>query len=292
MTIDTGGPADPVGLAVSPASVTTDATPLFSGSVEVGSSVGIWVDSGCGGAADVTGTRGEFAAGIAVGPLSEATHQLYARAVDGAGNVSGCAGPVQVTVDQTDPLAPTGLTVLPAAVTSDSTPVLQGTAEAGSTVQVFVDAVCTGTPHDTGTAAAFDSPGITLSPALADGVYVLRARAVDDAGNVGACSGGVDVTIDTATPAAPVINAVLPAPLLETDPPLVTGTAEAGSLVRLYSSSDCTSGFAGSGPESLFSGAGIAIASRPAGTYDLYAEAVDDALNVSACSATFTFVVQ
>ena len=98
--------------------------------------------------------------------------------------------------------------------------------------------------------------------------------------------------VDTATPAAPVINAVLPAPLLETDPPLVTGTAEAGSLVRLYSSSDCTSGFAGSGPESLFSGAGIAIASRPAGTYDLYAEAVDDALNVSACSATFTFVVQ
>ena len=185
-------PNAPNGLQAVPGTPTQDLTPTLRGTAEAGSTVNVYVDTDCSGTPVSTGTAADFgdANGLSLGSLTANTsHSVRVTATDAAGNVSACSPPFTVTIDTVDPAAPTGLTVLPAAVTSDSTPVLQGTAEAGSTVQVFVDAVCTGTPQESGTAAEFLSPGITLSSALADGDYVLRARAVDGAGNVGACSG-------------------------------------------------------------------------------------------------------
>ncbi len=115
---------------------------------------------------------------------------------------------------------------------------------------------------------------------------------MDGAGNLSTgCTGPVQVTVFT-PPAAPVIGAVAPSPLLETDIPLVQGTAEAGSQIRLYIDNACVTSAVGSDSESVFSGAGIPIAPLTPGTYDLFAEAEDAAQHVSNCSSPFTFTVQ
>ncbi len=142
---------------------TQDLTPTVRGTAEAGSTVNVFVDTDCSGTPVSTGTAADFgdANGLSLGSLTANTSHTRVRvtATDAAGNVSACSPPFTVTDRHGGPAAPTGLTVLPGCGDADSTPVLQGTAEAGSTVQVFVDAVCTGTPHDTGTAAAFDVAG-------------------------------------------------------------------------------------------------------------------------------------
>jgi hypothetical protein len=68
-----------------------------------------------------------------------------------------------------------------------TTPVVKGTAEAGSTVKLYATAGCTGTPAATGTAAAFASPGLTATVVLGS-TTTFRATATDAAGNTSACS--------------------------------------------------------------------------------------------------------
>ena len=122
----------------------------MTGTAEAGSTVEVFADTACTGTPAASGTAARVTApGIPVS-LADGSHTLRAHAVDAAGNVSACSSSVSVTVDTGAPAAPVGLSVLPGAVSADATPILQGTAEAGSTVQVFVDAACTGTPHDAG----------------------------------------------------------------------------------------------------------------------------------------------
>ena len=70
---------------------------------------------------------------------------------------------------------------------------------------------------------------------LADAIHALTARASDAAGNVSTASAALQVTVDTAAPVAP---AILASSVNSFDVSgasvLLTGTAEAGSIVSLY----------------------------------------------------------
>jgi len=84
--------------------------------------------------------------------------------------------------------------------------VLSGTAEAGSTVEVFDG----GAGFGTATADKTGNWSFTTS-ALTDGSHAFNARATDEAGNTGLDSGGYRVTIntgakDTTPPFAPTID--------------------------------------------------------------------------------------
>ncbi len=150
-----------------------------------------------------------------------------------------------VTVDTTAPTAP-AITAFSSdsgvagdGLTNDNTLVLSGTAEAGSTVQVYDGATLLGTATANGSGAwSF------ATATLADGAHSFTAKATDAAGNVGATSAAKAVTVDTAAPTAPTITAFSPDSgvvgdgITNNNTLLLTGTAEAGSTVQVYDGAD------------------------------------------------------
>ncbi len=92
------------------------------------------------------------------------------------------------TVDTQPPPAPTITDTDPNSPANDNAPEVKGTAAAGTIVKLYKTAGCTGTPVGVRSAANFASPGITAS--VPDNTTTaFRARAVDAAGNLSACSG-------------------------------------------------------------------------------------------------------
>src|SRR5204862_989556 len=102
---------------------------------------------------------------------------------------------------------------------------------------------------------------------------------------------GVTYVEDSTAPAAPSSLATSPASPANNNGPKVTGSAEAGSTVKLYTSSSCTGSPDATGSAATFSSPGIAtsgVADDSSTTY--YATATDAAGNVSSCSPGVTYV--
>ena len=89
-------------------------------------------------------------------------------------------------------------------ITNDNTLTLTGTAEANSTVKVYDGATLLGSATANGTGA-----WSYTTAALANGAHSLTATATDAAGNTGAASAALSVTIDTTAPVAPEHRIVL-----------------------------------------------------------------------------------
>ena len=107
-----------------------------------------------------------------------------------------------------------------------NTPTIEGTAEAGSTVELLNGNNVLGT-----VIAANDGSFSITSSVLPDAIYTLTVRATDLAGNVSAESVGLPIEIDTTAPAAPLITTDIA--LTNINTPTIEGTAEAGSTVEL-----------------------------------------------------------
>src|SRR5439155_8853194 len=128
----------------------------------------------------------------------------------------------------------------------------------------------------TGTAAAFASPG--LSVAVADNTSTTYyATATDAAGNVSLCSSGITYVEDSAAPGAPSSLSVSPASPANNNSPSISGTAEAGSTVKLYTNASCTSAVAGSGAAAAFSSPGLSVSVADNSSTTFYATATDAA---------------
>jgi hypothetical protein len=111
----------------------------------------------------------------------------------------GLAADADYKVDTTAPAAPTVNSV---SSTSDNTPTLTGTAEAHSTVTLYVDDVSVGTT----TADGAGDWSIT-STLLADGVRAITAKSTDAAGNVSGSSASFNMIVDDPSAnAAPVME--------------------------------------------------------------------------------------
>ncbi len=205
-TVDTAAPAVPVILLTSANTITGTADPFSS----------IAIDTNGDGTADGTVTADgsgnwSFSPGI---PLADGT-TVSATATDAAGNASS---PATATVDALPPgtpiIAPTNGTVL------------EGTAEANSTVRIDTNA--DGTPDATVTADGDGNWTYTPPAPLADGT-VVSVTATDAAGNT---SAPATATVDAAAPAAPIIS--------PTNGTVIEGTAEANSTVRIDTNGDGT----------------------------------------------------
>ncbi|WP_458115772.1 FG-GAP-like repeat-containing protein [Arthrobacter sp. D2-10] len=120
-------------------------------------------------------------------------------------------------------------------ITNDTTPTFSGTATAGATVELVVNGVGTGV-----TAVASATGAYTLTPttALTSGAYRVQARVVTDAttGAV-ATSGTLQMTVDTAAPAAPTFQSTPSNPSADTTPSFTfSGEASANFECQLLPS--------------------------------------------------------
>ncbi|HVZ43898.1 MAG TPA: Ig-like domain-containing protein [Ramlibacter sp.] len=202
VTVDTSGPGAPSMPDLTAASdtgasssdnITSSGTATFTGTVAAGSEVTLYDGATPLGTVTAAGSAWTFT-GVS---LTEGTHTMTAKAADAAGNMSGASFALQVTIDQTAPLAPSTPALTKASdtgtlgdgVTSVKAPTFTGTAEAGATVTLKDGATVLGT-----TTAAGGTWTLT-SPALAEGTHTITATATDAAGNVGPASSAV-ISID------------------------------------------------------------------------------------------------
>lgn len=191
--------------------ITSAASQTFSATLSAVLSVGdtVWGSLDGGGTwanvtTSVTGTVLTWS-GITLLPGS---NTLQLKVVDLAGNSGAVKSQVYV-LDTTAPAAPSTPVLINDSgasstdgITNVVTPQLTGTAESGSTVNVYDGATLLGSVNATGGAWSF------TAGALAEGPHTITARATDLAGNVSPASNALVVTIDTTAPA--VTSVALP----------------------------------------------------------------------------------
>ena len=311
-TVDTQAPAASTGLQLSSdgdnpiaaGGVTNDSTPTLSGTAEAGSTVTVRDGTTVLGSA-VAGTNGSwtFTPTTALGPGS---HSLTTTVTDPAGNSSGASTPITFTVDTTPPAAASGLqlsndssgSAVPIAAggsTNDTTPVLSGTAEAGSVVTVRDN---TTTVLGSVAVGADGRWSFTPSSPLSAGSHSLTTTVTDAAGNIGPASPAIGFTIDTTPP--PVAsdltlsndNSGTAVPIAaggatNDTTPVLSGSADAGSTVVVRDGTTVLgSVVVGTGGTWTFTTPALSQ-----GTHSLTATVTDAAGNSSAASAPVSFTV-
>ena len=179
-------------------------------------------------------------------------------------------------------------------ITNLGTPIITGTAEANSTVTLF-DTDGT-TILGTGTANNLGVWSITSST-LASGTHALTAKAVDAAGNGSGASTSLSVTIQNTAPAAPADVILAPASdtgtlgdgITYANRPIITGTAEANSTVKLYDTDGIT--LLGTGTANNLGAWSITSNALSLGNHSLMVKQVDVAGNVSNASSALVLSI-
>lgn len=261
LTVDTGVPsapvistaADNVGSVQTPLSSgqsTDDTTPTLNGTATANATVTVYENGQPIGTALADGTGAwSFTPST---PLSSGSHTWTATVTDAAGNVSPASPGFTLVVDTTAPNAPvisqaiddvgsiTG-PITSGQTTDDTVPRLVGTSEPFATVNIYEGTTLVGT----GTADGTGNWSIVLNTTLATGAHSFTAQATDVAGNTSVSSASFSLTIDTTPPALPVLTSILddvgnaPTPvtnggLTNDAQPTLSGTAEAGSTVKIF----------------------------------------------------------
>nr|WP_242544847.1 Ig-like domain-containing protein [Corallococcus sp. NCSPR001] len=278
-SVDSVAPATPVVVTPASGAVVTTATPVFSGTAEASSRVTLSID---GTSFEVTANGSgnwSFTPGTA---LTQGAHSFTAQARDAAGNTSQTSATRAFSVDSVAPDAPVVVTPANGALLNTATPVISGTAEAGSTVILSVD----------GTAVEVVADGsgnwsFTPGTALAQGAHSVTAQAKDTAGNTSQASAPRAFSVDSLAPAAPVVATPAEGALVNTATPVISGTAEAGSTVILSIDGTSFEVTADASGNWSFTPSTALVQ----GTHSVTAQAKDTAGNTSQTSAAHTFSV-
>ncbi|MDQ2966335.1 MAG: Ig-like domain-containing protein, partial [Chloroflexota bacterium] len=287
--IDTTAPASPILSGSSPPSPGNSTLPRIAGTAEAGSTVSLYTDATCATAAAATGPAADFASpGLAAPVAANATTTFRPRATDAAGNRSSCStASLTYVEDSIAPAAPSAPNLAPGSDSGDSStdnltnvasPTFSGTAEANTSVRLFVD----GTQRAVTTASAVGAYSFTL--ALAAGPHTLSAKTIDAAGNLSTASGNVAVTIDLAAPDLPTFSGSDPGSPANGTTLTLKGAAEAGSTVRIFKGAGCVAPAAATAPAATFASTGITVTVTANTTTTFRATTTDAAGNASACS--------
>ncbi|MGE3543974.1 MAG: Ig-like domain-containing protein, partial [Kofleriaceae bacterium] len=283
---DNMAPSPPTSLGTTPTSPSGSTTPSVTGNAEAGSTVRIFTNPTCstGVAGLATATSGG-AFSVALSVPGGSTTTFYATSTDAAGNSSSCSSSfVTYVADALPPDEPAGLATTPVSPSSSNTPNVTGTAESGATIRLYTTADCTGAAAFTGVATGGGTFTVAISVA-ANSTNTWRATATDAAGNTSACSSSsVTYVEDSTAPAVPAFATSTPASPANANGPAISGTAEAGAIVRLWTSSSCASGLAGTGTATAGNTFSIAVTVNDDTTTSFYANATDAAGNASGCT--------
>ena len=302
LTIDTTAPAAPtLGLLAADDSgavgdgITSVTRPRFTGSAEAGAvPIRLFLLGNLIGVGTSTGGTFTFAPDAA---LPEGKLTIVATAADSAGNISASAS-FSLTIDTTPPAAPAAPGLLTAddsgtvgdGITNVKRPHVSGTAESGSTVDLFIAGALVGV----GTAVG-GTYSILLNSALSDGTYSITASAIDAAGNAGPAGAPFTLTIDSTPPASPSAPGLLAADdsgvlgdgITNVRKPRFTGTAEAGATVNLFANGNLL----GTGTATVGTFSITPTSALADGTYTITATATDAAGNVSAAGTPSSLTI-
>jgi hypothetical protein len=279
--------------------ITSDQTPTVMGTGEAGDSLTVYDGTQALGTVTVA-ANGTWVLPV-TSPLAAGTHDLTAVQTNLAGYPSAASAPLPVVIETSAP-APvvTGLTAATDTgssqtdgITSDTTPTVMGTGEAGAVVTVSDGMTVLGTA----TVAADGTWTLAVTTPLAAGTHELTATETDQAGNLSPVSGPYQVTIETSAP-APVLTGLTPATdtgSSQTDgvtsdtTPTFMGSGEPGAVVTLYDGTMVigTTTVASDGSWSL-----APTSPLSAGAHMVTATETDQAGNVSPASAPITVTIE
>ena len=315
ITTDSIAPAPPTVITPAAATLARQGPYAITGTAEAGSLVQIYGDTNDSGTINtgevVVGTEqlaaGQTSYSISVPLVANAANHFLATASDAAGNVSGVAVVPTITTDSIAPAPPTVITPAAATLARQGPYAITGTAEAGSLVQIYADTNDSGTIDTGEVVVGFEqlAPGQTSYsisvPLVANAANHFLATASDAAGNVSGVAVVPTITTDSIAPAAPVITNPSSAITVTVTTTTITGTAEAGSLVNLYSDSNGNGQIDGVdsvvGTEQLAAGQtafsfNVTVGSTGYGAYHFLARATDAVGNVSATAVVPTINYQ
>jgi hypothetical protein len=136
-------------------------------------------------------------------------------------------------VDTTAPSAPSmAVSMNSSGYSKGNTPIINGSAEAGSTVKVYINDQLVATAI----AGADNLWTARSTVTLADGLnYRATATATDAAGNVSAASTATTFHVDATPPAVPTLSGMLAS---DGNQPVFSGTGEAGSTIQIFDIDD------------------------------------------------------
>ncbi len=175
--------------------------------------------------------------------------------------------------------------ISPASPSDSPSPVVSGTAEATSpSVQVYADAACGAVVGSPTTPALFASPGVMGGPVAPNTATPFRARSTYGT-LTSLCGSGLTFV---RRPTVPVLTGVAPASPANDNSPRITGSADPGSAINIYTTPDCTGTVAGTGNDTDLSGSGIAVSVPDNSTTTFYAKAVSNGGSDCSTGVTYT----
>lgn len=285
-TIDTTPPAITLDTPAT-GTLTNDNTQTISGTAEANAAISVEVlnDSGMSAFSGMVVADANGVWTIDSSALPDGVYTVSVVATDAASN-SAPAGPNTFTVDTTAP----ALTIATPSMgqnSSDDTPTLSGTGEAGLVVVLEVrDAqnmvVATLMPT-----VAPDGSYTADTTALADGTYSVSAVSADAAGNMSS-AGPVSFTIDTMPPQV-AIDTPANGVAINDDTPTISGTSEAGAMLLVEVLDNMNNVIQTLTPTSDgMGGWSVDATTLPEGDYSASVTATDAAGNTNKDTVTFT----
>ncbi|MGZ5199621.1 MAG: DUF4214 domain-containing protein [Telluria sp.] len=189
----------------------------------------------------------------------------------------------QVAVDTTPPGAPTiSVAMNSKGYAPGATPVVTGSAEAGSTVKLYVGKDVVGS-------TVVDSTGlfsITTTPFKDGFAYTIYATATDAAGNASNHSTTVTFNIDATPPTIPTGRLIM---FGDTNAPAYTGEGEVGSIIQLVNINNASEiAHTTVGADGTWV---IPATVTPNGSYSISVVSLDAADNATSSAARMTFTV-
>jgi subtilisin-like proprotein convertase family protein len=281
--------------------ITNVTAPRFTGTSEPNARVLIYANGQLRGTGVADGT-GNFTVQInPVNPLADGAYNIQAQQIDSAGNQSGLSGIMQpVLIIDTLPPAPSVPSLLAADdsgplnndhYTNVNRPRFTGNgADPNAQVQIFGN----GTLVGQGSADGLGNWTVQVTTTLADGVYDITARQINQQNKVSPMSGAMTpkLTVDTQAPAPPG-TPVLPASddtgtsnsdhITDINTPHFTGTGEVNATVQILVNGVVNGAGVVGGSGTYFIQVTTSI---PDGTFSITAKQTDLAGNVSSASGT------
>lgn len=197
------------------------------------------------------------------------------------------AGAATDLFDPVPPPTPTLSATSPSSPSKSNQPRLIGSAQLGTSVAVYANADCSGSPVASGTAAQLAAPGIAVTVGD-DSVTPFSVNATDLAPHTSACSTPISYTEDSHA-APPQLVSTDPASPGVSGTPLILGTAEAGSVVKIYAGPACAGSPVATGSAAALASPGIPVQVAEGVTAVFAATATDPSANTSACSTPISY---